>query len=69
MLYFKCPSCKIILANKELIFEEELEKICKNDNIIDKKTAKMELLNKLYIPRPCCRGRTLGYIDLIKIIN
>jgi DNA-directed RNA polymerase subunit N (RpoN/RPB10) len=71
MLYPKCPSCKTLFANKELIYEKELDSICKNSKLTEsqKDKAKMELLNSLELFRPCCRPRILGYIDLIKIIK
>ena len=70
MLFPKCPSCRTILANKEIIFEEEMEKICSMDISSDKKDAlKRKLIDKLQIKRYCCRQRVLTYTDLIKIIK
>jgi DNA-directed RNA polymerase subunit N (RpoN/RPB10) len=71
MLYYKCPTCRTILANKQLIFEEELEKICKNDDFSfeEKEEEKMELLNRLELTRYCCRMRILTYAKLIEIIK
>ena len=70
MLYPKCPSCKTILANKQLIFEAEMKKICEkklSDDQQDK--LKRELLDKLELKRYCCRQRMLTYTDLIDIIQ
>ena len=70
MIYFKCPTCRTILANKEIIFEQEMEKICsKNLDKKDENKLKEELLNKLELKRYCCRQRVLTCSDLIKIIK
>jgi len=70
MLYFKCPTCRTILANKQLPFEEGMEKICataKSDAEKDK--MKEQLLDKLEVKRYCCRPRVLCFVDLVKIIK
>lgn len=70
MLYLKCPSCRTILGNKQLLFEKGMEEICantKNDDEINQQKEK--LLDKLEVKRYCCRPRMLCYIDLIKIIK
>lgn len=71
MLYFRCPTCKTILANKQLPYEEELEKICndKKSTEKEKNDKKMNLLDKLEIRRLCCRMRMLTYINLIETIQ
>lgn len=71
MLYYKCPTCKTILANKQLIFEQELDKICKDTKMTDeeKKNAKIKLLDVLHLERYCCRMRMLTYVKLIEIIK
>ena len=40
MLYYKCPSCRTILANKQILFEQESEKICQNEKLSDKQKEK-----------------------------
>ncbi|CAH6421468.1 Hypothetical protein KVN_LOCUS281 [uncultured virus] len=71
MLYYKCPSCRTVLANKQLLFEEELDKICKNESLSneEKENEKMLLLNNLELIRYCCRMRILTYAKLIEIIK
>ena len=70
MLYAKCPTCRTILANKQLIFEKENEKICASDKSVDEKNKmKEELLDKIELKRYCCRQRILGYVDLTDIIQ
>jgi DNA-directed RNA polymerase subunit N (RpoN/RPB10) len=70
MLYFKCPTCKTLLANKQIPFEQKLEKICsqhgKSDNAIEKE--KQELLDDLEIKNICCRMRILTYIRIVDIV-
>ena len=71
MLYFKCPTCRTNLANKELIFEEEMNNITNDPKLSkeQKDKLKIELLDKLQLKRYCCRMRILTYIDNIKIIK
>lgn len=71
MLYIKCPSCRTILANKQLPFEEGIEQICKDDKLLDeqKNEKKEELLDKLEIKNICCRMRILTYVKEIEIIK
>lgn len=70
MLYPKCPTCRTILANKQLVFEAERDKICdmkisqkEKDKLMDK------LLNDLELIRYCCRQRMITYIPLEEIIH
>ncbi len=76
MLYMKCPTCRNLLGNKQIYFEEKLDKICNDCDVgkISNEEAdkqKMELVNFL-IPnkhRYCCKMRLLTYkreIDIIK---
>jgi DNA-directed RNA polymerase subunit N (RpoN/RPB10) len=71
MLYFKCPTCKTILANRELVFDEELDKICKNTKLSEKEKdeEKMRLLDKLELTRYCCRMRIMTSVKQINIIK
>ena len=71
MLYFRCPTCKTLLANKQLIYEERMGNICDSNKLKhgEKETAKMKLLDDLELHRPCCRMRIMGYIRKIDIIK
>jgi len=71
MLYYKCPTCKTLLANKQMVYEEKLATICNDSkmNDKDKMEAKRKLLDELEIIRPCCRMRVLGYVKLIDLIH
>ncbi len=70
MLYYKCPTCATILANKQLLFEQELEKIC-NERISEKEKDKLKtkLLDELEVNRQCCRMRMLTYVRLIEVVK
>lgn len=71
MLYFKCPTCKTVLANKQLLYEERLQSICdeKNASPEEKDSRKRKLLDELELWRPCCRTRMMGYDNLIDKIK
>ncbi|AYV76953.1 MAG: hypothetical protein Barrevirus5_12 [Barrevirus sp.] len=71
MLYLKCPTCRTLLANKQLIYEERLKLICDNPKIgqKEKDEAKKKLLDDMELWRPCCRMRIMSYIKLIDIIK
>lgn len=71
MLYYKCPTCKIILANKQILYEKKLEEICNNNKMNDneKSTNKKKILDELELHRPCCRMRMMGNIKLINIVK
>ena len=71
MLYYKCPTCQTLLANKQIPYEKKLNDICKDNamNESEKNKAKQKLLTDLEIHRPCCRMRVLGYIKLIDLVH
>ena len=70
MLYFKCPTCRTILANKQLIYEKRLAEICNNNKTKDEKDkAKQKLLDELELIRACCRMRMMSYVKLIDIVK
>ena len=71
MLYFKCPSCRVTLASRQLIWESKLENICMNNDLSDaeKDVAKRKLLDELQLKNPCCRSRLLGFCNLIYVVK
>jgi len=71
MLYLRCPTCKTILGNKQLLFEEESNKILNRTDINEEEKDKLrrELLDNLEIKRYCCRMRILTYVKYIEIIK
>lgn len=70
MLYVSCPTCGYCLANKQITFEKEKEKICNNpDFSTEEKESKIkDSINKLGLRRYCCKMRFISYIDTVKII-
>ena len=71
MLYFRCPTCKNKLADKQISLEKEMVLICDNTKISEqeKDNLKSKLLDKLLITRYCCKMRALTYIDLVETVN
>lgn len=70
MLYYKCPTCRTLLANKQLVYEKRLAEICDSNKTKNQKDdLKKKLLDELELPRPCCRMRMMGYVKLIDIIK
>lgn len=71
MLYFRCPTCKTELANKQIPYEEEMKKIENNDKLSEneKDQLKMGLLSKLEVNNICCRMRVLTYLKQIELLK
>ena len=70
MLYPVCPTCQNLLADKQLKYEEELEKICNDKKLNDEQMQKKKekLLDDLGIKRYCCRMRVISYLDQVKLM-
>jgi len=75
MLYLVCPTCKKLLGDKELYFENQVNKI---NNDIDEgilktqdeiEQAKKKLIDTMGFDRYCCKMRILTYVELVKIIK
>lgn len=70
MLYFRCPTCRTLLADKQLVYERELEKICSSSKSDEQKEKeKRELLDKIHVLNICCRMITIRYTKFIEIIK
>lgn len=71
MIYYKCPTCKTGLANKELLYKSKLNAICQNSKMgtKEKDAAKRSLLSELELRRPCCRMLVMGNVELINKIK
>lgn len=71
MLYYKCPTCKKVLAHVQIPYEQRLESIVMDNKLTydQKEESKRKLLDDLDVKRICCRGRVLGYVRLIDLIN
>lgn len=74
MLYFICPTCKQVLADKIIIYEKISDDICNQFKIkkISKKEAdalKIELNNSLELDKICCKMRMMAYTRDINYIS
>ena len=72
-LYYRCPSCRTVLANKQLPYEQAMLKIRNNTKMSRKQkdAAQKKLLDDLYLDKDeniCCRTRILTYMPQIDII-
>ena len=67
MLYPVCPTCQLLLADKQLVFETEFAKISNDSKLSeDKKKKEVEkLLNKLGLIRYCCRMRIMTCKNIV----
>ena len=70
MLYAVCPSCQMLLADKQLPYEKAKDDIINNLKFDEAKKQKEieNLLNKLGLIRYCCRTRMISYMDQCKLI-
>jgi len=70
MLYPKCPTCKELFANKEIVIEAEMDKICNNPDITTEEAEKLktELILGFGLDY-CCNQRLLTYRRLILIVK
>jgi DNA-directed RNA polymerase subunit N (RpoN/RPB10) len=70
MLYFKCPTCRTILSNRQIPYEKGLEKIINDKSLTEtqKEEEKRKLVNSLGLKRYCCKMRLMTYTRKVKII-
>ena len=81
MVYIICPTCGYLLGTKQLIYETEMDKLCKKhnadydmlskgllDNNKEFKDARKKIINSL-CERYCCKMRMLTYIDVVPLIK
>lgn len=63
MHYLKCPSCNYLLGNRQVFYEKELEIIESDNNTTEsqKLDLKKKLVEKLELPRYCCRMRVMTF--------
>lgn len=65
-----CFSCGRLLADLQLVYEEELKKIDKsNDEDKIKFERKKKILDKFKLNLYCCRMRLLTYVNIVELIN
>ena len=71
MLYFKCVTCKKLLANREIPYKLKLKQICNNVNLSEseKTELKKKLVDEMMVTRQCCRMRLMSFVSLIDIVK
>jgi DNA-directed RNA polymerase subunit N (RpoN/RPB10) len=71
MIYIKCPSCGLLLGNRQMVYEKGLDEINSNPNTDnDKKLElKTKLVESLGLNRYCCKMRVMTYKNLPEIIH
>ncbi len=74
MLYMKCPTCKQLLGDRQLIYEQLNEFIHKEYNLgnIDEEQfnkLKKELVNSLNLDRYCCKMRLMTYTQMVDMLK
>jgi hypothetical protein len=81
MIYMVCPECGDLLRNKQIIYEDEMEKVCDNlgvdYNMISQEgfdrneeyiKKRQEIVNKL-CQNICCKMNMLTYVSLVRLIK
>lgn len=75
MLPLMCQTCRKLMGDKQLRYEGELEKICRDYEMKKYSSAKemeddkIKLINKMGLKRYCCRTLIMTYVKLINIIK
>lgn len=74
MLYLKCPSCKKMLADKQITYETIINRICKDEEMNNISTTeanklKSQLILSFELERYCCTPRLMTYKKLIEIVK
>jgi DNA-directed RNA polymerase subunit N (RpoN/RPB10) len=69
MLYPVCPTCRMLLADKQLPYEKMINELDSKDYSHEKyMKEKTKILDKLGLTRYCCRMRIISYVDHVKIV-
>lgn len=70
MLYYKCPTCKSILADKQILYDQEAERITEDSKLSEEEKDKLlrELPRKLKAIRYCCMFRLIRSVDDLKVL-
>lgn len=81
MIYMICPECGEILRNKQIIYEDEMQKVCDeleiDYNMIsqegyerDEKYIKrrQDIVNKL-CKNLCCKFNMITYVSMVRLIK
>lgn len=71
MIYLKCPSCGYIIGNRQIPYENGLNKIESDPNNTEdmKLLLKENLLKELKIERYCCKMRIITFKQKTEIFK
>lgn len=71
MIYLRCPSCNMVIGNRQQDYEQGLRTIEDNPNLTDetKLELKTKLIDSLELTRYCCKMRVITFIQLTDIIK
>jgi DNA-directed RNA polymerase subunit N (RpoN/RPB10) len=64
MLYAVCPTCKMLLADKQIPYETKINELNSKGYSEEKyMKEKKKIIDSLGITRYCCRMRLISYVD------
>ena len=71
MIYLRCITCGLILANRQQTYEQGLREIENDSNLTQeaKLELKTKLIDKLELTRYCCKMRVKTFLELTDIIK
>ena len=63
MLYPVCPTCRMLLADKQIPYEKKIKEL-EDKNLSSDKFSKgrEKILDELGLKRYCCRMRIISYV-------
>jgi DNA-directed RNA polymerase subunit N (RpoN/RPB10) len=68
MLYIVCPTCREILGNRQLLYEEQTELINKSKISDEEKDKQKQFIINELCELYCCKQRLMTYKNLVEII-
>ncbi len=69
MLYFRCPTCKELFADRQLIYEQQLDKINNSSLSDEEKDKKRQKLALMIVEKYCCRQRIMKYTNIVAVVK
>jgi hypothetical protein len=81
MIYMICPTCGALLRHKQIVYEDEMEKVCDeigidyemvSKGILDRneeyRKKRADIVNKL-CDKLCCKTYMITYVSIGKLIK
>jgi len=68
----KCPTCKKLLGNIQLYYEDKLHEIMEDDKLSSEEKIKRKkklIKEDIGLERECCIMRLITFVDIVKIIK